>query len=61
MSLHVHLRAKEELMGHLAVAATGYFQLIVLGCIPGSLQENLVRLFYYFTTYDYVRVLLGMF
>ena len=51
--LSIHLRTNEELMGHLAVAATTYFQVIVLGCIAGSLRENIIRLFYYSTTYYY--------
>ena len=40
-------------MGHLAVEAMGYFQVIVVGCKAGSLREKLVRVFYYSTTYTY--------
>ena len=55
--LNIHLSVNEDLMGHLAVAATGYFQDIVLGFVAGSLLENLVYLFYYYTAFYYVRML----
>ena len=57
----LHLRTNEELMGHLAVPAIGYFQVIVLGCIVGSLRVKLhvVCLFYYSGTYYYIRMLFG--
>ena len=57
--MSLHLRVNEELIGHQAVDATGYFQVIVLGCIAGSLLENLVLLLYYSATYHYIQMLFG--
>ena len=46
-------------MGRLAVTVTVYFQVIILDLVAGSLRENLVCLFYYYTIYYYVRILFG--
>ena len=51
------MRTNEELMGHLAMAATGYFQDIVLSWVAGSLLHNLVHLVYCSTTYYCVQML----
>ena len=40
--MNVHLTTDEDLMGHLAMTVTGYFQGIILGWVAGSFQENLV-------------------
>ena len=46
--LNLQLKRNEELMGRLAVAGTGYVEVIVLGWVAG---EFLVHLFYYSTPY----------
>ena len=50
---------KRRTDGASAVAVTGNFRVIVLGWVAGSLWENLVHLFYYYTTYYYVRMIIG--
>ena len=45
--MNLHLRTNEELIGRLAVAATGYVQVIVLGWVTGEFSL-FIRLFHYF-------------
>ena len=44
--MNLQLRTNEELMGRLAVAVTGYVQVIVLGWLAGEFS-TFILLFYY--------------
>ena len=46
LNLQLHVRTNWELIGRLAVAATGYVQVIVLGWVGGEFS-SFILLFYY--------------
>ena len=44
--MNLRLKTNEELMGRLAVATTGYVQVIVLGWVAGEFSPFIVLIYY---------------